>query len=151
MATPPTNPTRPRRRPVRRFLAVMLDVRQRWWLALWFWLPVGGVVVVATHEAQQVLDPSSFLHFTLSVTRWLAFGGIAMSLLHWLLSGMQIGAYKRMLRRHESGHCPDCNYDIAGHPDAVCPECGCDHRARRREAIEALRRAKQWPLKGVPR
>ena len=85
MATPPTNPTRPRRRPVRRFLAVMLDVRQRWWLALWFWLPVGAVVVVASHEAQQVLDPASLLHFGLGVTRWLAVVGIGMSLLHWLL------------------------------------------------------------------
>ena len=146
MGTAPESPPRNRRRPFRRFLHVMLDVRQRWWLALWFWLPVGGVVVVASHEAQQVLDPASLMHFGLRMTRWLAVAGIGLSLLHWLLSGTQIGAYKRMLRRHESGHCPHCNYDIAAHPDAVCPECGCDHRSRRREAIEALRRARQWPL-----
>lgn len=76
---------------------------------------------------------------------WLGMIGLGISILHWLLSGMQVGAYKRMLKRHESGRCPDCNYDIAAHPDAVCPECGCDHRARRREAIDALRRARQWP------
>ncbi|MFG0241158.1 MAG: hypothetical protein ACF8R9_00085 [Phycisphaerales bacterium JB054] len=146
MGTAPESPARHRRRPFRRFLHVMLDVRQRWWLALWFWLPVGGVVVVASHEAQHVLDPASLMHFGMSMTRWLAVAGIALSLLHWLLSGMQVGAYKRMRRRHESGHCPHCNYNIAAHPDAVCPECGCDHRARRREAIEQLRRAKQWPV-----
>jgi|GEM_PF-2881965 len=270
MGTAPESPARHRRRPFRRFLHVMLDVRQRWWLALWFWLPVGGVVVVATLSRQSDFGNSSatyvdtvwlvsegggyrvaeyrdrppvplwFVHcrleyataptqyrarisytfgktsqpplpnddaalhaliakalagnidsgqfevtddraakwvfdtwkdlagegggsrtglaapntlaayYGLSLIRWLAIAGIALSLLHWLLSGMQVGAYKRMLRRHEAGHCPHCNYDIAAHPDAVCPECGCDHRARRREAIDALRRAKQWPLKGAP-
>lgn len=85
----------------------------------------------------------------LQAVRILAWLFAAISIGYTTMRWTQISAYRRMLRRHESGHCPHCNYDIAAHPDAVCPECGCDHRARRREAIEALRRAKQWPLKGV--
>ncbi len=59
------------------------------------------------------------------------------------LRGAQIGAYRRMLRRHESGRCPHCDYDISAAPDLPCPECGCDHRARRAEAVEALQRARR--------
>lgn len=84
----------------------------------------------------------------LQVVRILAWSMAALSIVYTAVRWMQISAYKRMLRRHESGHCPDCNYEIAAHPDAVCPECGCDHRARRQEAIAALHRAKQWPLEG---
>ncbi|MDQ7014363.1 MAG: hypothetical protein Q9O74_10770 [Planctomycetota bacterium] len=94
--------------------------------------------------------PTLLIYYSLSLIRWLALAGIGISLLHWFLRGSQIGTYKRMLARHEAGRCPDCNYDISAHPDAVCPECGCDHRARRREAIAALRHAGQWPIATQP-
>lgn len=70
----------------------------------------------------------------------------ALVVLCWFLRGAQIAAYRRMLRRHEAGRCPRCDYDISAAPDRVCSECGCDHRAIRQEAIDALRRAKRWPL-----
>jgi hypothetical protein len=74
--------------------------------------------------------------------------GLTLALLAWMLRGIQIAYHTRALRRHESGRCPSCTYDISAAPDHPCPECGTDHRAARREAIDALRRANRWPLEG---
>jgi hypothetical protein len=82
----------------------------------------------------------------LSVCVWACAAGMILALIAWFLRGAQIGAYLRMLRRHEAGRCPRCDYDISAAPNHLCPECGCDHRAIRREAIDALRQAKRWPL-----
>lgn len=93
--------------------------------------------------------PGLIAQYTIATSsQYACTAGVCVSLLHWFLRGAQIGYHTRALRRHEAGRCPHCNYDISAAPDHPCPECGTDHRAARREAIDALRRAKRWPLEG---
>lgn len=82
--------------------------------------------------------------------RWIVTAVAVLSVVLWFISGAQVAAYRRMYLQHESGRCPRCGYDFSAAPEQLCPECGCDHRAIRREAIGALRRARRWPVAGPP-
>ena len=88
------------------------------------------------------------------IAQLVAIALLGTAVLFWFLRGAQLAHYRRALRRHEAGHCPHCDYDISAAPDALCPECGCDHRAVRREAVEVLgrggRRRPNAPASGTP-
>jgi predicted RNA-binding Zn-ribbon protein involved in translation (DUF1610 family) len=113
------------------------------------WFDANFAEMLATGETTRTTRPSIRVRAylaALTACLWLPIPGAALSILSWYLRGVQIAYHTRALHRHESGRCPNCNYDISAAPDHPCPECGTDHRAARREAIRALQRAKRWPL-----
>src|SRR3954449_9951254 len=47
----------------------------------------------------------------------------------WLFSGALIAVLVPLciyqhLRHHQSGHCPQCDYDLTANTTGICPECG---------------------------
>jgi hypothetical protein len=80
-------------------------------------------------------------YVVLEALRWACLGGMALAIVSWFARGAQVGACRRVLKRHDAGLCPECRYDVSGAPSQPCPECGCDHRERFREAVCLLREA----------
>ncbi|HZW08619.1 MAG TPA: hypothetical protein VFF69_01830, partial [Phycisphaerales bacterium] len=108
------------------------------------WLAESWRDLIATGSASRSRRAPTvqlILYFGSALAAGMATAGAALSVLFWFMRACQISAYRRMLMIHDLGRCPDCGYDISAAPSQPCPECGCDHRARRREALAALRGA----------
>lgn len=78
--------------------------------------------------------------------RWAIDGVRALSLIILIASpfvaflrGSQSTWYHLQLRRASAGRCPGCNFETAGLPTDICPECGINRAAALAEAHRALR------------
>lgn len=73
--------------------------------------------------------------------RAMIFAGVAVIVLAgvlWFMRQAQLAAYRRMFAASNRGNCPRCEYNLAGASGRLCPECGCEPRSIRREAMTVL-------------
>ena len=72
------------------------------------------------------------------VHSWLAYAALVMMLAAFCLWALDVAGFFRRWRRHATGRCPHCGYDLRG-SDGRCSECGLELRLVRRFGQYATR------------